>query len=140
VYGLFDQAKVWSNRPFFIVSVEKGSIIMSTSRIVYTAASGGTVTIDYDETLRLFLSQKERLPFSAGKLLQMLNRRTSEASVWHTGVGLRVSVGEVRCILTQQPTNVLAGIYQRSHDLQAEYPGLLRLFAFAAEEEKGVCP
>ena len=113
---------------------------MTTSRIVYTAASGGTVTIDYDETLRLFLSQKERLPFSAGKLLQMLNRRTSEASVWHTGVGLRVSVGEVRCLLTQQATSVLASLYQRSRDLQAEYPGLLRLFAFAAEEGRGVCP
>ena len=111
---------------------------MSTSRIVYTAASGGTVTIDYDETLRLFLSQKERLPFSAGKLLQMLNRRTSEASVWHTSVGLHVSVGEVRCLLTQQATSMLASLYRRSRDLQAEYPGLLRLFA--AEDMKGVCP
>ena len=108
---------------------------MSTSRIVYTTASGGTVTIDYDETLRLFLTQKERLPFSAGKLLQMLNRRTSEASVWHTGVGLRVSVGEVRCLLTQQATNMLASLYRRSRDLQAEYPGLLGLFA--AEKVEG---
>ena len=108
---------------------------MSTSRIVYTTASGGTVTIDYDETLRLFLTQKERLPFSAGKLLQMLNRRTSEASVWHTGVGLRVSVGEVRCILTQQATSVLASLYRRSHDLQAEFPGLRCLFA--AEKVEG---
>ena len=111
----------------------------TTSRIVYTTG-GDTVTIDYNETLRLFLSQKERLPFSAGKLLQMLNRRTSEASVWQTGIGLRVSVGGVRCILTQQATNVLASLYRRSRDLQDEYPGLLRLFAFAAEEGRGVCP
>ena len=108
--------------------------IMPKGSIVYTTGSD-TVTIDYDETLRLFLTQKERLPFSAGKLLQMLNRRTSEASVWHTAVGLRVSVGEVRCILTQQATSVLASLYRRSHDLQAEFPGLRCLFA--AEKVEG---
>lgn len=107
---------------------------MTTSRIVYTSV-GNTVTIDYDETLRLFLTQKERLPFSAGKLLQMLNLRTNEARVWHTGVGLRISVGEVRCVLTQQATSVLASLYRRSHDLQAEFPGLRYLFV--AEKVEG---
>ena len=97
------------------------------TKIVYT--TGSTVRIDYDETMRLFLTQEEHLPFSAGKLLQMLSRRTSEAHVHVTGVGLRICVGETCCLLTQRATAVLAVMYQRSRELQVEFPSLLNLFA-----------
>jgi hypothetical protein len=107
---------------------------MST-HLVYTTG-GDTVTIDYNETLQLFLTQKEHLSFSAGKLLQMLNWRTDDACVVPTGVGLRISVGEVCCVLTQRATNALATLYRCSNDLQAEFPCLHRLFA--TEKWEGV--
>ncbi len=109
--------------------------------IAYTTAEkDNTVTIDYNATLRLFLTQKEQLPFSPGKIMQMLNYRANEVSVRQSGVGLRIAMNEAYCVLTQQATTMLAHLYWRSRDLQAEYPGLLRLFAFAAEEGRGVCP
>ena len=100
-------------------------------QIVYTT---DTVRIDYDETMRLFLTEKEHLPFSVRKLLQMLNRRTREARVRETGVGLHVSVGGASCILTQRATGVLAAMYQRSRELQVEFPYLHSLFGEQVEE------
>lgn len=104
------------------------------SRIVYT--TGDTVTIDYDETLRLFLTQQEHLSFSAEKLLRMLNRKSREVRVCHTGVGLHISVGEACCILTHRATSMLASLYQRDYSLQVEFPYLHGLFG---EQVEGMC-
>jgi hypothetical protein len=97
------------------------------SHIVY-ATGTSSVTIDYNATLQLFLTQGEQLSFSAQKLLQMLNRRAGEARVRQTGVGLRVFVGEGSCVLTQRATTVLADLYRRSRELQVDFPALLRIF------------
>lgn len=114
---------------------ERVFIMATRNTIVYTTGGGSTVTIDYNETLHLFLSREEHLPFSAGRILQMLNLRTQEVSVVRTGAGLRIFVGEVCCLLTQQATNVLAAYWR--NELQEEFPLLHRLFTPEIREGGG---
>ena len=97
----------------------------NTSRIAYTTTRDDcTVTIDYDKTLRLFLTEKEQFPFSAEKILAMLNGWAKVHKVRVTVTGrLHIAVGdEAHCILTQRATHKLLYGYQRRHDWQAAFP------------------
>ena len=98
----------------------------SLSRIVY---HDRTVTIDYDKTLRLFLTEKERLPFSAEKLLSMLNRWAKVERVQSPATGIQITIEEAHCILTQRATRKLLIGYQHCRDWQVEYPFISELFA-----------
>ena len=104
-----------------------------TARLVYsTSSQENTVMIDYDQTLKLFLTGKERVPFSAEKIICMLNYRAEAQRVQPTVVGrLQVVVGEARCELTQQAVRILARLYRLRRDWQEEYPNLSTLFALA---------
>ena len=104
-----------------------------TARLVYsTSSQENTVMIDYDQTLKLFLTGEEKVPFSAEKILRMLNYRAGAQRVQPTVVGrLLVIVGETRCELTQQAVRILARLYRLRRDWQEEYPNLSTLFALA---------
>ena len=104
-----------------------------TPRLVYsTCSQENTVMIDYDQTLKLFLTGEERVPFSAEKIIRMLNYRARAQRVQLTVVGrLLVVVGEARCELTQQAVGILARLYCLRRDWQEEYPHLSNLFALA---------
>ncbi len=102
-----------------------------TTRIVYMTDS---VIIDYNATLELFVTQQERLPLTAGKILHMLNYRACQARVMWTGVRMRVFVGEKHCILTQRAIARLTGLYRCSRELQIEFPYLLPFFASDPQE------
>jgi hypothetical protein len=104
-----------------------------TARLVYsTSSQENTVMIDYDQTLKLFLTGEERVPFSAEKIIRMLNYRAEAQRVQPTVVGrLMVVVGEARCELTQQAVRILAHLYRLRRDWQQEYPNLSTLFALA---------
>ena len=101
------------------------------NRIVYsTGSSPHTVTIDFHQERRLFHSTHEHLPFSAERLLRMLNAWARLQRVEQTAVGrLQVVVGEVTCVLTRQATLALAHSYWSRRDWQIEYPFLTLLFA-----------
>jgi len=109
-----------------------------TARLVYsTSSQENTVMIDYDQTLRLFLTGEEKVPFSAEKIIHMLNYRAQAQRVQPTVVGrLLVVVGEARCELTQQAVHILARLYRLRRDWQEENPNLSTLFALA----EGVAP
>lgn len=100
------------------------------SRLVYTTAKEDkTVTIDYDQTLRLFLTKKEHHLFSAERILRMLNGWIAISSVTLTVVGrCHVVVAEGQCILTQQAVTALAHLYWKRRDWQIEYPFVSQLF------------
>ncbi len=104
-----------------------------TARLVYSTSSReNTIMIDYDQTLKLFLTGEEKVPFSAEKIMRMLNYRAEAQRVQPTVVGrLLVVVGEARCELTQQAVRILARLYRLRHDWQEEYPNLSTLFALA---------
>ena len=104
-----------------------------TARLVYSTSSHeNTVMIDYDQTLKLFLTGKEKVPFSAEKIMRRLNYRAAAQRVQPTVVGrLQVVTGEVRCELTQQAVRILASLYRLRRDWQEEYPHLSALFALA---------
>src|SRR6266566_9964769 len=102
-----------------------------TARLVYsTSSQENTVMIDYDQTVRLFLTGEENVPFSAEKIIHMLNYRAQAQRVQPTVVGrLLVVVGEARCELTQQAVHILARLYRLRRDWQDEYPHLYHIFA-----------
>src|SRR5256714_15669535 len=104
-----------------------------TARLVYSTSSHeNTVMIDYDQTLKLFLTGEEKVPFSAEKIMRMLNYRAEAQCVQPTVVGrLLVVVGEVRCELAQQSVRILARLYRLRRDWQEEYPHPCALFALA---------
>jgi len=106
--------------------------MMSTkATLVYsTSSQNNTVMIDYDQTLKLFLTGGEKVPFSAERIIRMLSYRAKAQRVQLTAVGrFLVVVGEARCELTQQAVHILARLYRRRHDWQQEYPHLSTLFA-----------
>lgn len=108
------------------------------NRLVYMSQSNRIVTIDYHATLRLFLSQQEHYPFSAERILRMLNDRIHHYHVQLTAVGkLYVVIDGACCVLTQQAAAVLKQVYRSRHDLQCEFPLLSELFA--GEDEQVVC-
>lgn len=90
--------------------------------------TSNTVTIDYDHSQQLFLSKQEKYPFSAEKLLQMLNNRAKEDRVQATGTRVYVHVEDVQCVLTHRAVQTLSTNYQRRHDWQVEYPFVSRVF------------
>ena len=97
-----------------------------------TSSQENTVMIDYDQTLKLFLTGEEKVPFSAEKIIRMLNYRAQAQRVQPTVVGrLLVVVGEVHCELTQQAVRILARLYHLRSDWQEEYPCLSSIFALA---------
>ena len=101
------------------------------NNIVYSTDSAATtVKIDYDATLRLFLTEKEQRPFSAEKLLQMLDFRARTCHVTLVG-RLHIVVNGAHCVITQQAVATLAEQYQRRPDWQEEYPSVSDLFANA---------
>jgi len=104
-----------------------------TARLVYsTSSQENTVMIDYDQTLRLFLTGEEKVPFSAEKIIHMLSYRAQAQRVQTTVVGrLQVVVGEVRCELTQRAVSILARLYHLRRDWQEEYPNLSSIFTLA---------
>ena len=101
------------------------------SRLVYTATPDSqTVTIDYDQTLRLFLTAKERHPFSAERILCMLNGWAKISAVTLTAVGrCHIGVEEGHCVLTQQAMTTLSRLYWMRHDWQIDYPFVADLLA-----------
>ena len=101
------------------------------NKIVYSAGSSShTVTIDYHQASRLFHSAQEHYPFSAERLLRMLNAWAQRQRVEQTVLGrLHVVVGEVTCVLTQRATCALATSYRSRRDWQIEYPFVTHLFA-----------
>ena len=105
----------------------------NTARLIYSTSShANTVMIDYDSTLKLFLTGEEKVPFSAEKIMRMLNYRAAGQRVQPTVVGrLLVVVGEARCELSQQAVRILARLYRLRRDWQEEYPHLSALFALA---------
>jgi hypothetical protein len=108
-----------------------------TTRLVYSASPHDhTVTIDYDASLKLFLTGEERIPFSAEKLIRMLNYRAQAQRVQSTVVGrLLVVVGEARCELTGRAVGILAHLYHLRQDWQVDYPELASVFAALATKE-----
>lgn len=90
--------------------------------------ASNTVTIDYDQVQQLFLSKQEKYPFSAEKLLQMLNSRAKEDRVQATGTRVYVHVEDVHCVLTHRAVQTLSTDYQRRRDWQIEYPFVSQLF------------
>lgn len=96
-------------------------------RIVYSTNAENTVTIDYQATLKLFLTDKERVPFSAERLVQMLDVRARSCAVTLMG-RLHIAVGEAHCVLTQRAVQTLAEQYQHRPDWQEEYPNVETLF------------
>ena len=104
-----------------------------TARLVYSTSSReNTIMIDYDSTLKLFLTGEEKVPFSAEKIMRMLNYRAQGQRVQPTVVGrLLVVVGEARCELSQQAVRILARLYRLRRDWQEEYPHLSSVFALA---------
>ena len=91
--------------------------------------ASNTVTIDYDQAQQLFLSKQEKYPFSAEKLLQMLNNRTKEDRVQATGTRVYIHVEDVHCILTHRAVQTLSTDYRRRRDWQVEYPFVSQLFS-----------
>jgi hypothetical protein len=96
----------------------------SQSRLVYTTDwTTKTVTIDYNKTLKQFLSQKEQLPFTAEKIIRMLDWWAQKNRVGVTLVGqLHIATSEAHCILTQHALNTLSVLYRQRRDWQIEYP------------------
>ena len=94
------------------------------SRLIYTTATDEqTVTIDYDQTLHLFLTKKEHHLFSAERILRMLNGWAKVSSATLTVVGrCHINVSGGHCILTQQTVAALSRLYWKHRDWQIEYP------------------
>ncbi len=85
--------------------------------------SPATVIITYDEALRLFVSTQEHHPFSAEKLLQMLNWRVAQVSVSRSPLGhLAVVVGSTCCYISATATAALASLYTQNSAHQRDFP------------------
>lgn len=95
-------------------------------RVAYsTDWTNQTVTIDYHPTLRLFLTDKEQRPFSAERIIQMLNHWAKVNKLESTAVGrLQIAADNARCVFTSNASNTLAHLYQSRHDWQIDYPFL----------------
>jgi hypothetical protein len=107
-----------------------------TSRLVYTTAKQ-TVTIDYNQTLRLFLTDKEHHPFSAERMLRMLNGWAKVNKVTLTVVGrCHVVAEEAHCILTKAAITTLSRLYYKRRDWQIEYPFVADVLACANAASK----
>jgi hypothetical protein len=94
------------------------------SRIVYTTnCADQTVIIDYNQTLRLFLTDKEQRPFSAERIIGMLNGWARINKVDITVLGrLHVVTDGAHCVLTQKARCTLSALYRQHPDWQIEYP------------------
>ncbi|MBA2680390.1 MAG: hypothetical protein H0U76_18575 [Ktedonobacteraceae bacterium] len=104
------------------------------SRIVYTTNwADQTVTIDYNQTLRQFLTDKEQRPFSAERIMKMLNHWARINKIDITLVGrLHIAAGGAHCVLTQQALNTLSLLYQQHPDWQIEYPFVSDVLAYGS--------
>jgi len=83
------------------------------------------VTIDYDQTLRLFLSQQEGIEFSPQSMLRMVNGWVRASAVRITTTKrLRITADRyaVHCELTAVAVNALSHWYFRNTAWQEEYP------------------
>ena len=89
----------------------------------FPTTSPATVIITYDEALNLFLSTQERHPFTAEKLLHMLNWRAAQVSVSRSPLGhLAVVVGSTCCYISATATAALASLYAQSTAHQRDFP------------------
>ncbi len=104
------------------------------SRLVYTTTTDSqTVTIDYDQTLRLFLTAKEHHPFSAERILRMLNGWAKIGKVTVTRMGrCHIAAENGDCILTQAAMTTLSHLYLQRRDWQIEYPFVAHLLAYGS--------
>jgi hypothetical protein len=119
---------------FFAYKKKRLSIM--TPRLVYTTATE-TVTIDYDQTLRLFLTKKEHHLFSAERMLRMLNGWAKISSATLTGVGrCHIALAEGQCVLTSQAVTTLSRLYWKRSDWQIEYPFVVDVLGSEKEGER----
>src|SRR5579859_3345094 len=92
-----------------------------------------TVTIDYNPSLHQFLTEKEKHPFSAERLLRMLNGWAKIDRIDTTPVGqLHIAAEDAHCVLTLAAINTLSHLYRQRRDWQAEYPFVSRVFGSCA--------
>lgn len=88
-----------------------------------TRKPNNTVVIIYDPDQQLFLSSREHHPFTAEKLLGMLNWRVSCKSVSPSCLGdLTIRVGAACCSLTKQAVDQLFLLYQQEKEHQQTFP------------------
>lgn len=107
-----------------------------TSRLVYTTHNQ-TVTIDYNQTLHLFLTDKEQRPFSAERMLRMLNGWAKVNKVTLTVVGrCHIVAEQTHCILTKAAMTTLSRLYWKRRDWQIEYPFVADVLAGASTASK----
>lgn len=111
---------------------------MAKNTLIYTTGAMNTVVIDYDATMELFLTDGEKVPFTAERIVRMLNMQALRQRVYQTVVGrLQVVVGGVSLELTQRAVSTIAHLYCQRRDWQIEYPTLGPVFAAQGE---GVAP
>jgi hypothetical protein len=101
-----------------------------TSRLVYVYRDGQTVTIDYNQTLKLFVTTKEQLSFSPERLLCMLNKwaKLHQVDALTTGC-VHIGVANAHCILTCRAAHILFASYQNRQDWQQDFPFVSRFLA-----------
>jgi len=89
-----------------------------------------TVTIDYDQTLQLFLSQSEHIEFSPQRMLRMVNSwvRANAARITASKrLLITADRHKAHCELTPVAVNALSHLYFGSVDWQEEYPQASRV-------------
>jgi len=90
-----------------------------------------TVTIDYDQTLQLFLSQQESIEFPPLRMLSMVNGWVRANAVRFTRTK-RLHITAKRtahCELTPSALNALSHLYYRNSAWQEEYPQASRVLS-----------
>jgi hypothetical protein len=106
------------------------------SRLVYATSQDdhSIVTIDYDETLKLFLTQKERLPFSAERIVKMLDGWAKVHHVHLIGIcRLHIALGTAHCILTKPAIMALLQQYALHPDWHIDFPFAASMLTCATE-------
>lgn len=98
------------------------------SRLIYTTTTD-TITIDYDQTLRLFLTAREHHRFSAERILSMLNGWARIGKVTLIVGRCHIGLEEGHCVLTQAAMTMLSHLYLQRHDWQIDYPFVADLLA-----------
>ena len=99
------------------------------TRVYSTDHVANTVTIEYNQSLQQFLTGKEKHPFSAERILRMLNGWAKIDRVNTTAVRrLHIAAGSAHCVLTQTAINTLLHLYRQRRDWQNEYPFVAKVF------------
>ena len=103
--------------------------------IVYsTDWKRNTVTIDYDQTMHLFLSQQEGIQISPKRVLQMMHTWVKSNCVGFTAsqeMHITMQNQEAQCAFTPTAYNALSHLYHRTPSFQQEFPSLSRILTDA---------